>query len=221
MSDINKDDFSQIIKFKIDAESADNISQICDDLKKTKSDIMRQLIPIVSCKEFEHMIPNVALEQLENYSKKSWEILHTPGCAFETKELSANMPAFITTLPPRVYVNYPTYKIQIINKENNEQTMSYKKFDKLLEGIKNISCVYATPFNYIIENNVGDSRQYPFVREVTCLAIDLADNIKAKDEVIKKLNENGFKTLVFPYYCMRWDSIEFLDENKKYFKIVS
>ena len=47
MSDINKDDFSQIIKFKIDAESADNISQICDDLKKTKSDIMRQLIPIV------------------------------------------------------------------------------------------------------------------------------------------------------------------------------
>mgnify|MGYP000550281556 FL=1 len=34
MSDINKDDFSQIIKFKIDAESADNISQICDDLKK-------------------------------------------------------------------------------------------------------------------------------------------------------------------------------------------
>ena len=63
MSDINKDDFSQIIKFKIDAESADNISQICDDLKKTKSDIMRQLIPIVSCKEFEHMIPNIALEQ--------------------------------------------------------------------------------------------------------------------------------------------------------------
>ena len=44
------------------------------NLKKTKSDIMRQLIPIVSCKEFEHMIPNVALEQLENYSKKSWEI---------------------------------------------------------------------------------------------------------------------------------------------------
>ncbi|MFR8904710.1 MAG: hypothetical protein ACLVHS_13025 [Blautia wexlerae] len=76
MSDINKDDFSQIIKFKIDAESADNISQICDDLK-TKSDIMRQLIPIVSCKEFEHMIPNIALEQLENYSKKLWEILHT------------------------------------------------------------------------------------------------------------------------------------------------
>ena len=72
------------------------------------------------------MIPNIALEQLENYSKKSWEILHTPGCAFETKELSANMPAFITTLPPRVYVNYPTYKIQIINEENNEQTMSYE-----------------------------------------------------------------------------------------------
>ena len=63
MSDINKDDFSQIIKFKIDAESADNISQICDDLKKTKSDIMRQLIPIVSCKEFEHMIPNERIIQ--------------------------------------------------------------------------------------------------------------------------------------------------------------
>ena len=70
--------------------------------------------------------------------------------------------------------------------------MSYEKFDEMLKGIKNISCVYATPFNYIIENNVGDSRQYPFVREVTCLAIDLADNIKAKDEVIKKLNENWF-----------------------------
>ena len=54
MSDINKDDFSQIIKFKIDAESADNISQICDDLKKTKSDIMRQLIPIVSCNDSEY-----------------------------------------------------------------------------------------------------------------------------------------------------------------------
>ena len=41
--------------------------------------------------------------------------------------------------------------------------MSYEKFDEMLKRHKKtFSCVYATPFNYIIENNVGDSRQYPF-----------------------------------------------------------
>lgn len=213
-----KDNFSQIIKFKIDSEEANNISQICSSLKKTKSDIMRQLIPIISCKEFEHMIPHIALEQLENYSKCAWKILHTPGCAFETSELSTNMPAFITEIPPRVYVNYPTFKIQIINKGNN-QFMNCTKIDQLLKGIKDISQVYATPQNYIIENN-DRNQKYDFVMELTCLAIELTDNIKAKDTVTEILKNNGYDCLVFPYYCMRWDAIEFLDENKQYFKII-
>ena len=74
MSDINKDDFSQIIKFKIDAESADNISQICDDLKKTKSDIMRQLIPIVSSKYCAGTIRELFKKILGNFAY-SWMCL--------------------------------------------------------------------------------------------------------------------------------------------------
>ena len=221
-----KEEFEYIMKFKIDEKNNTNITKLSNMLKKTKSDIMREILPVISSKEFENMIPSIALEQLQNYSEQCWKTLHFPGCIFETKEISKNMPAFVTTFAPyKVYVKYPTYKIQIINKKYSNENIvpaTIQEIDNLLKDIKNISPACSSPANYIIGQ--CDSKNISFITEVTCLSINLEDNVKNKNEIVKRLSENKYNYSVFPYYCIRSDDIIFISDDKdekQYFKINS
>lgn len=221
-----KEELEYIVKFKIDDKDNTNITNLSNMLKKTKSDVMREILPVISSKEFENMIPSIALEQLQYYSEQCWKTLHFPGCIFETKEINKNMPAFVTTFAPyKVYVKYPTYKVQIINKRNeteNTVSVTIQEIDNLLKNIKNISSAYASPTNYIVGQY--NSKNISFITEVTCLSANLEDNIEAKNEIVKKLYENEYSYSVFPYYCIRSDDIVFISDNedeKKYFKINS
>lgn len=216
-----KNGLDNIIKFKVDNASANSITNISETTGKSKSDIMREILPIVSSKKFEQMMPHIALSQLEEFSKRCWETLHTPGCLFETSELSQNMPAFVTLMNhPMVNVKYPTYKIQIVNAQDHTERTDCKKIQTLLNTINNISVVYASPANYIANGSVLKKLDFPFLSEVMCLAIELEDNIKAKDEIIQRLTENNYDYFVCPSYCIRSDFIELI-ENNRYFKILS
>ncbi|MFR8904711.1 MAG: hypothetical protein ACLVHS_13030 [Blautia wexlerae] len=63
--------------------------------------------------------------------------------------------------------------------------MSYEKFDEMLKGIKTFLVFMQLPLTILLKTMFGIADNLLFVTEVTCLAIDLADNIKAKDAVIK------------------------------------
>lgn len=198
-----------VIKFTVDENTAHNLEEVSDFTKKTKARIMRDLIPIISSKNFEDSIPNVALERLEKLSQECWEKLHTPGIAFEVETLSQNMPAFITqiTTPPMVWVKYPTYKVSFLPKKNATTSVN---IDDILKTIPNISYPYATPtFN----------GKWNFIKEITCLAIELEDNYSAKEEVVQRLTEHNYEYIVLPSYLIRNEPIEFL-EDERYFKVI-
>ena len=90
-----KEGLDRVIKVTVNDEVAEMLDNTVQETGKSKSDILRELIPIVSSKDYEGLIPNTSMEILQKYSEKCWEILHTPGCVFEVDKLSDNMPAFV------------------------------------------------------------------------------------------------------------------------------
>ena len=78
-----KEGLDRVIKVTVNDEVAEMLDNTVQETGKSKSDILRELIPIVSSKDYEGLIPNTSMEILQKYSEKCWEILHTPGCVFE------------------------------------------------------------------------------------------------------------------------------------------
>lgn len=216
-----KESYENLIKVTVNNETAEEFEETAKKVGKSKSDLLREIIPTVSSKDFEGMISNTPLELLEKYSNDCWDLIHTDGCLFEVDKLSERMPAFITTFePPRVYVKYPTYKIQIFDGEDVVKGTDQKKIQKLVSDICNISEVYATKADYLVVGNRFEKLSFPFVNEIMCLDIKLEDCKRAKDEVTTLLKANGYNYSVYPAFCIRYDNIELLDD-KKYFRVIT
>ena len=210
-----KEDFNSMIKVSVNKATAEALEKTAEITNKSKSDLLREIIPIVSSKDFEGMIPNTPLEILEKYSEDCWKLIHTKGCVFEVDKLSERMPAFITaitTAEPMLYVKYPTFKIQIFDGEDP------KKLEKVLSGVKNISRVYQTKADYLVLNNQFKRLEFPYVSEVMCLDINLDVCIETKNTIISLLKKNNFMYSVYPAFCLRPERIV-LEENKKYFHV--
>lgn len=127
-----KDGLDKIIKVTVNNETAEILDNSVKELGRSKSDILRDMIPIVSSKDFEGMIPSTNMVILKSYSDKCWNILQTDGCIFEVENLSDRMPAFIMTYgQPMVYVKYPTFKIQIYDGKKSQIGTSQVAIDNL------------------------------------------------------------------------------------------
>ena len=215
-----KEGFDKIIKVTVNEQVAEMFDNTVKVTGKSKSDILRELIPIVSSKDFEDLIPNTRMEILQSYSEQCWDILHTPGCIFETENLSERMPAFITTIgQPAVYVKYPTYKIEIFDGKNPQGSTNQQEIESLLKEVENRSSVYATRADYLIIGKKITEMEFPFVNEVMCLEISLDKNISCKDKIVGILKKHDYSTSIYPAYCIRGEYIELL-ENKKYFRVL-
>ena len=142
-----------------------------------------------------------------------------PGCIFETEKLSDLMPAFLVTTGPSVYVKYPTYKIQKFNGKNPLKSTSDDKINDLLKDVGNRSHVYLTKAVYIIAGDKFEKMDFPFVSEVMCLEITLANTIRCKNKIVEILQSNNYNVSVYPAYCIRGMKVELLDD-KKYFRVV-
>ena len=92
-SKMSKND--KVIKVTVNEETVEKLDTVVKVTGKTRSAILRELIPIVSSKDFEGMISNTRMEVLQDYSDQCWKMLHTQGCIFEVGDLSQRMPAFI------------------------------------------------------------------------------------------------------------------------------
>lgn len=215
-----KEGLAKVVKVTVDDEMAEMLDSTVKETGKTKSDILRSLIPIISSKDFEGLIPDDNMDILQSYSEKCWDILHTPDCVFEAENLSERMPAFITNWnPPMVYVKYPTYKIQVFDGKNSKHTNDEREIEKLLENVQNRSVVYASKVDSIIIGNRLREMENPFISEVMCLDVTLAGNICCKNKIAEILKANNYSISVFPAYCIRGMVVELL-ENGKYFKVL-
>lgn len=212
----------KMVKTTLKEKEFKQLEVVAKEMGKTKSEILRELITTISSRDFERAVSNISLERLEQYSEECWQLLHTPGCVFELENLSKKMPAFVTTWEPEtVHVKYPTFTIQIFSKENMRERVSHEEIEKILQGIANISHVYAKPVDFIMTNNSVEKLDYRFIQEVMCLNIKLKDNIETKNEVVDILEKNGYAYTVSHAFCLRSDFVEiFEDKNEKqYFKL--
>lgn len=64
-----KDDCNNIIKVSVNDETASMLDTAASLTGKSKSDILRELIPLVSSRTFEDMISSTNMELLQQYSK--------------------------------------------------------------------------------------------------------------------------------------------------------
>lgn len=215
-----KEGLDRIIKVTVSDEVAKMLDCTVQETGKSKSDILRELIPIVSSKDYEGLVPRTSLETLQKYSDKCWDILHTPGCIFETSDLANKMPAFVVTLgPPIVYVKYPTFKIQIFDGRNPQKSTSQTDLECLLQSVPNRSAVCAGRVDYMVIGGRWDEMEFPYVNEVMCLGVTLEENIRCKDMIVGILRENGYNASVSPSYCIRGNKVELLEKGK-YFKVI-
>ena len=215
-----KEGLDKIIKVTVNDEMAEMLEHTVQETGKSKSDILRELIPIVSSKSFEELVPRTSMEVLQNYSDRCWDILHTPGCIFDVGDLANKMPAFVATVGrPRVYVKYPTFKIQIFDARNPRKSTSQKDIERLLQAVPNRSDVCADRVDYLVIGGRWEEMEYPYMNEVTCLGVTLEENIRCKDTIAEILRGNGYQVSIFPAYCIRGDTVELLEEGK-YFKVV-
>lgn len=215
-----KEGIDNLLKVKVSAEAIQILENVGEKNKKTKSALIRELIPIISSKDFEGAIPNTSMEVLQAASEECWNVLHTENAIFEVESLSERMPAFITTFgQPVIYVKYPTFKIQIFDGCDPQKFTDHKILDDLLKEVGNISNVYATKADYLIIGNRMQEKNLPFVAEVMCLEVTLEDNTRCKDKIVKILRNKGYNTTVYPSYCIRGVEIELLEEGK-YFKVI-
>ena len=216
-----KEGLDRVIKVTVNDEVAEMLYNTVQETGKSKSDILRELIPIVSSKDYEGLIPNTSMEILQKYSEKCWEILHTPGCVFEVDKLSDNMPAFVVAGGrPIVYVKYPTFKIQVLDKENPLGSTSQQYIEELLKNVRNRSYVCATKADYLVVGGKLEKMEFPYVNEVMCLEVTLSDNIICKNKIVDILRNNNFNVSVYHSYCIRGVEVELLEENK-YFRVLS
>ena len=201
-----KEGLDKVIKVTVNDEVAEMLDNTVQKTGRSKSDILRELIPIVSSKDYEGLIPNTSMEILQNYSEKCWDILHTPGCIFEVDKLSDNMPAFVVTMgQPVVYVKYPTFKIQIFDSKNPLDRTSQKHIEELLKDVPGKSCVYESRADYLIVGGTLEKMQFPYVNEVMCLQVTLANNVICKDKIVEILKYNNYNVSVYhSYWGQKW-----------------
>lgn len=215
-----KEGLNKIVKVTVNAETDEILDNVAQETGKSKSDILRELIPIVSSKDFEGLIPNTNMEILQKYSDECWDILHTPGCIFEVKNLSDRMPAFLCTMGnPIVYIKYPTYKIQIFDSSNPKGNTNQHRIEELLADVKNRSYVSYSKADYLIIGGRLEEMDFPFVNEVMCLEVTLTDNIRCKNQIVEILKNNNYNVSVYPAYCIRGMGVELLEDGK-YFKVI-
>lgn len=215
-----KEGLDKVIKFTVSGEEAEVFDNTVRETGKSRSDILRELIPIVSSKDFEGLIPNTKMEILQSYSEECWNILHTEGCIFEVNNLSDRMPAFIVTRDkPTVFVKYPTYKIQILYNYSPKKYIEQGEIEELLKNVKNRSLVHLTKADFIVIGDKLEQMPFPYVNEIMCLGVTLEDNIHCKNEIVSILNDSNYHASIYPAYCIRGMAVELLEKNK-YFKVL-
>lgn len=195
------------MKLRIDSDTLNKLDELAEETQTSRSEIIRNVIPIISSKDFESMITLDNLQRLEIYSNKCEEFFQQPNFKLRLQDIKANFPAFVSDgEPPTLYIKKPTYKIKILLFENS----AAERIQELLSGITGISVIYLTEC-VVIGNDKPQRKE--FLPEVMCLQSTLSDNIAVKDTVCSILSDNQLQFEVWPAYNITGKSVKIIVED--------
>lgn len=197
------------LKLRVDEETLKNITDFSNDINKSKSEIIRNVIKSISSKDFEEMLSLQSLERLEKYSVECYEIFSKSNPNIKVSEVSKKFPAFVSPEESKIFIKYPTYKIRILSGNSSDKIIS--KVTNILVDIEGLSQIYKT--HCALYNAETNNFEMTFLPEVMCLKSDLLDNENLKDEVISKLDKNNILYEVWPAYCIKAKDINIKNIN--------
>ena len=195
-----------LAKCLLDNNDAMNLEDMSKELDVPKAKLLREGIKSMSSKEFDLMLPEYRLDYLQKISDESWEVLNRKGHWFEKEETKNEMPIFITevtTEKSMLHLKYPTFRVQFFTHVNYEKV-------KDLFAEKNLSPVVQEP-SQIMLNNIN-------IYSVTCLALELSENERIRENVIDVLKKEKYEYSIYPTCCLRSVNIIYSDD-KKLFKV--
>lgn len=203
-----------IIKLRVSKELIEEIDEVANQTNSNRSEMVREILPIISSKDYESMISLSALGRLEQYSEECSSYFETFKGEISTEEISEKFPAFVSTsvTPPTLFIKYPTYKVRAISSVSRRMG-DFDVVESILKDVKNISQVYYTQC-FMIEECKSDS-QPMYLPEVMCLAKTLEENIEIKDQICSLLKSAGIKPEVWPAYSIIGQDARIITRNGK------
>lgn len=171
-----------------------------------------KLKKIISYREFLKICHTCPEEELSIHIEKSLEQLYQSGCTFETENLSDFLPAIPAPWANCVKMDYPTFIIEVYDSDYRKDKVDPKKIDKLLEEIPGHSPALSQG-----EEDVNGNTEFTTI--VKCGIFDQKENINCKDNIVRTLENNNYKTSVYRKFYSRYIQAEFLEDNK-YFRIL-
>ncbi|RJE91386.1 CopG family transcriptional regulator [Paenibacillus sp. 1011MAR3C5] len=195
-----------ILKLRIDSDTLDKLDELAEERQTSRSEIIRNVIPVISSKDFESMITLDNLQRLEKYSNQCVEYFQQANFKLKLQDVQANFPAFVSAgEPPVLNIKKPTYKIKILLFGNTVA----ERVQELLKDVSGISRVYLTP-SAVFNNN---QMSMEFLPEVMCLQTTLSDNIVLKDAVCDILSRNQILFEIWPAYSITGQTVRIINEN--------
>lgn len=201
-----------LIKFRVDSKTIEAIDEAAEITNQNRSEIIRDILPIISSKDFENMISLSSLKRLEQYSIMCKNYFLENNAKIKLEAVSERFPAFVMEYTnPILCIKYPTYKIRILCVDNIEFIEAVLK--PILAGVEGISEIYETRCAILKSSELNMT----FLPEVMCLRDSLEENEKVKDEICSKLEGNNIKYEIWPDYYIQQNPINIEEiEGQKY-----
>lgn len=204
---------NSLLKVRVNNETLEIIDGIAKENKQSRSEVIRDVLPIISSKDFEQMISLSSLQRLEQYSLQCYEYFSKLDKKIKVAEVSTNFPAYVDTMntPPTLFIKYPTFKVKILLQ--GEMNATKDKIESILKDVDGKSIIYFAQC-FLMDRNVGGYKQ-TFLPELMCLKTTLKENILLKDEICSLLSLNNVQSEVWPAYYVMGKDINILIEDEE------
>lgn len=167
-------------------------------------------------KQTKNLLPITELNKLEEQAVCCWEQLHVHKSVHKASQVTAEMPVFIVNNgDPRLYICFPTYKIEIQLPENDA---SYaKNIEGLLQDISHRSRIRPEAFDCEIVRKRYVQLPAPLqCCSTTCLGKNLKENNAICNKVTKVLAQENIPYIVLPTYRYEIAKIKFLEDGDSF-----
>ena len=213
-----KEQYDKTLRVNITDKMNQDIAKMTLVTGKSRADIVREGISILSSCKFGEMLSEASMEWLQSCSEESWKLLHTEGCIFETDKFSNRMPGYICKRPDcnMVVLKYPTYAIRVMDLDGDEDFR--QNLSDRLRDIRNIGISPHMEECCRLSNSIGESK-YELFFDIVCLEVDLNLNREIKDNILYTL-QSDYTVIARQTQCYRKARIEFIDKEQKYFKVI-
>ncbi|MGL5379740.1 hypothetical protein [Clostridium sp.] len=204
-TDLKKD---SLIRVRVDSEALQSIDKVLEDVNQNRSEVMREMLPIISSRDFENMISISSLKRLELYSIECNNLIDRNDFSIKLDDVSEKYPAFVLeSSTPILYIKYPTYKVRILSFDIKQDILT-----SILKDIDGISEVYETQCS-LFDSLKPNSFNTNYLCEVLCLRDNLEENETTKDYICTKLKSKDIKYEVWPAYYLKAKPVKIKSEN--------